>query len=94
MLTVEFAREEQVPALPVTVYIVLTPVLAITEEPVVLLSPVAGDQLYVLAPLTVKVALFPAQSVALFTESVGELLLVIVTVWVVRQEFASEAVTE
>ena len=43
-------------SVPVTVYVVVEVGLAVTVEPVVELSPVAGDQMYVTAPLAVSVA--------------------------------------
>ena len=44
--------------------------LAVTEVPVVALSPVAGDHEYVAAPLAVNVAVVPVQIVT--GEAVGE----------------------
>ena len=46
---------------PVTVYVVVEVGDAVTVEPVVLLSPVAGDQEYVVAPLAVSIADCPTQ---------------------------------
>ncbi len=46
--------------------------LAVTEEPVVELNPVAGLHVYVLAPLTVSVADWPLQ-----IETFGEIVSVI-----------------
>lgn len=46
---------------PVTVYVVVPDGEAITEEPVVLLSPVGGDHVYELAPLAVNVTFCPVQ---------------------------------
>ena len=42
-------------SVPVTVYVVVDVGLAVTVAPVVLLKPVAGLQLYVLAPPAVNV---------------------------------------
>ena len=50
-------------AVPITVYVVVVVGLAITDEPVVLLNPVAGLHEYVLAPFTVNVADCPEQRV-------------------------------
>ena len=43
-------------SVPVTVYVEVEEGFAVTVEPVVALSPVAGDQMYVVAPLAVSVA--------------------------------------
>src|SRR6185503_18247929 len=49
-------------SVPVTVYVVVEVGLAVTVEPDVALSPVAGDQTYVVAPEAVSVAVCcPAQ---------------------------------
>ena len=48
-------------SVPVTVYVVVEVGDAVTDEPVVLLNPVEGLQLYVLAPLAVRVVDCPAQ---------------------------------
>jgi len=51
----------QPPLLPVTVYTVVTAALQMTEEPVVALSPYAGNQLYVVAPVAVILVDKPLQ---------------------------------
>jgi hypothetical protein len=51
------------PDVPVTVYVVVEGGLAVTDVPVVALSPVAGDHAYVTAPLAVNVPAVPAQVV-------------------------------
>ena len=56
MVTVTCAVAEHPPDVPVTVYVVVDEGFAVTEEPVVELSPVAGLHAYVVAPLTVRVA--------------------------------------
>lgn len=56
---------------PVIVYTVVDAGLAVTAEPVVVLNPVAGDQVYVLAPLAVSPAEAPAQIVAELAVTVG-----------------------
>ena len=43
-------------SVPVTVYVEVEAGFAVTVEPVVALSPVAGDQTYVVAPDAVSVA--------------------------------------
>jgi hypothetical protein len=55
---------------------------AVTVAPVVALKPVAGDQLYVVAPLAVKEVLFPEQIVgdAGLTVTLGVEFTVTVTV--------------
>ena len=45
--------------------------LAVTDAPVVALSPVAGDQLYVVAPAAVNVIEDPLQMVGELTVTVG-----------------------
>jgi hypothetical protein len=50
-------------ASPVTVYVIVEDGLAVTLAPVVELRFVAGDHVYVLAPLAVSVALCPMQMV-------------------------------
>lgn len=61
--TVTVAVEEAVhPALvPVTVYVVVVVGFAVTVAPVDALRPVTGDQLYVVAPLAVKLVDVPEQ---------------------------------
>ncbi len=68
VVTVVVADAEQVPAVTTTVYVVFVFTVAVTTLPVVALRPVAGLQLYVLAPdVAVNVAMLPAQTVGLFT---------------------------
>jgi hypothetical protein len=57
------------PAVPVTLYVVLTVGAAITAMPVVELNPVEGLHTYVLAPLAVNVVPTPLHSV----EEAGEI---------------------
>jgi hypothetical protein len=75
LLTVTVAIVELVHAVavlvPVIVYVVVAKGFAVTVAPVDVLSPVAGDHEYVLAPEAVSVAELPAQMVALFTEILG-----------------------
>ena len=55
-VTVAVAVAEQPPgALPVTVYVVVTVGVALTSGPVVTLNPAAGVQVYVAAPLAVRI---------------------------------------
>src|ERR1044072_476722 len=65
-------------AVPVTVYVVVTSGYAITTLPVVIDKLVEGLQVYVLAPLTVRVTLLPLQNAAEagVTEMVGLALIV------------------
>jgi hypothetical protein len=42
-VTLEVAVAEQLPAVPITVYVVVTVGLAVTEAPLVELNPPAGD---------------------------------------------------
>lgn len=81
-VTTDVAVPVQPPLSPVTVYVVVVVGEAVTVAPVVPLNPVAGDQLYVLAPLAVKVALLPAHMVTLagVTETVGTVFTVTTTV--------------
>ena len=67
---VEFKQVVDV-LVPVIVYVVVAEGFAVTVAPVDVLSPVAGDHEYVLAPEAVSVAELPAQMVALFTEILG-----------------------
>ena len=46
---------------PVTVYVVVEAGVAVTDEPVVLLNPVAGLQAYEVAPVAVNVVDCPIQ---------------------------------
>ena len=61
----------QAPLAAKTVYVVLTVGFAVTEVPLVALKPTAGDQVYVLPPLAVRVVGLPVQIIGLFT--VGEI---------------------
>ena len=55
MVTVTSAVAVQPSASPVTVYVAVEDGVDVTLAPVVALSPVAGDQVYVFAPFAVKV---------------------------------------
>jgi hypothetical protein len=81
---------------PVTVYVVVAPGVAVTVAPVVWLSPVAGDQVYVAAPLAVKLVDPPMQIVDEegVTVIVGTGFTVTVTVAVPVQPLAVVPVTE
>lgn len=70
----------------------VTVAVLVTVEPVVALSPVAGDQLYVLAPPAVSVAVPPEQIVAEFTVTVGVEFTVTVEVAVAVQPAAEAPV--
>ena len=86
-LTVTIAVLEQPAALvPVTVYVVVEPGLAVTLVPVVADKPVPGDHVYVLPPVAVSVVDEPVQ-IATFEPPliVGSGLTVIVTVEVFAQ---------
>jgi hypothetical protein len=76
-VTAEVTVPVHPPEAAVIVYVVLTAGDAVTLVPLVELSPVPGLQVYVVPPLAVSVAEFPAQIVALFT--VGEIAPPIVT---------------
>ncbi len=79
-VTTTVAILEQLPLLPVTVYEVVTVGDAVTLAAVVELNPVAGLQLYVVAPLAVRVVLPPEQmEVEGLTVTVGEVVTVTVT---------------
>lgn len=80
-VTVDDVMELHPFAVPVIVYTVVPPGEAVTEAPVVPLSPVAGDQVYVLAPDAFRVAEPPLQMVGELAVIVG--LGVTVTVAVV-----------
>src|SRR5690349_13769405 len=64
---------------PVTVYVVVDTGDAVTDEPVVLLNPVAGLQVYVLAPDAFSTVDCPAQIEAGGTEITGAGVTVTVT---------------
>ena len=51
-------------SVPVTVYVMVEAGFAVTVEPVVALSPVAGDHVYVVAPLAVSVAVCCPKQIA------------------------------
>lgn len=93
IVTVEVAVVVQ-PAteVAVIVYTVVAVGLAVTEAPVVLLRPVPGLQVYVLAPVAVKVAELPGHMVIEFTETVGVGLTVTVDVAVAVQPATDVAV--
>jgi len=82
-VTVTFVESAQPdPSVPTTVYVVVEPGVAVTFESVVALKPVAGLQLYVVAPLAVKPILLPwhTDGVGGVTVTVGVGLTVTVTV--------------
>ena len=58
-------------SVPVTVYVIVEVGLAVTEEPVVELSAVAGLHEYVLAPLALRVVDCPSHIVADETVTTG-----------------------
>jgi hypothetical protein len=66
-VTVPVVVVVQTPAVPVTVYTVVKVGLAITEDPVVVFSPVPGLHENEFAPLAVNVTEFPAHIVAELT---------------------------
>jgi hypothetical protein len=72
---------------PVTVYVVVEVGEAVTDEPVVLLSPVAGLHVYEFAPDAVSVVECPAQIAAAGTTTTGRGLTVTVTCAVDVQPF-------
>jgi hypothetical protein len=72
-------------AVPVIVYVVVVVGFAVTLAPVVALSPVLGDQLYVFAPLAVSVALALLQIIGEFTLTVGNGKTVTIAVAVLKQ---------
>lgn len=68
----------QVPV-PTTLYVVVTVGLAVTTDPVVVLKPVEGLQLYdVDEPVAVSVVELPWQIVAVLTVGVGQTILQLV----------------
>ena len=66
-------------SVPVTVYVIVEVGFAVTEEPVVALSAVAGLHEYVFAPLAVSVVDCPLQIVAEETVTTGSGFTVTVT---------------
>jgi len=84
-----------VPAVPVTVYVVVVVGVAVTVAPVVEDKPVAGLQLYVVAPLAVSETLLPIHNAADegVTMTVGVGFTVIIAVAVFVHPFASVPVT-
>jgi hypothetical protein len=78
---------------PVTVYVVVVAGLAVTDVPVVPLSPVPGSQVYVDAPVGVNVADVPSHIVAAGTVTTGIGLTVTITVEVLVQPAADVPVT-
>ena len=62
MVTLSF--EVHPPVVPVTVYVTVEPGLAVGFGQLVHVSPAAGNQLYVVAPLAVSDVLLPLQIVA------------------------------
>ena len=83
------------PEVPVTVYVVVTVVVEITEAPVVALKAVAGAQVYVVAPEAVRVVEDPEQIVGADADAVtvGTGFTVTKTVWVSVQPLAFVPVT-
>ena len=71
-VTVTVVVAVQLPVVPETVYVVVVAGLATGFAIEALLSPVAGNQLYVVAPFAVSVVLLPAQMVVVpVTVTVG-----------------------
>jgi hypothetical protein len=58
------------PVVPVTVYVVVVPGVAVTEAPVVALKPVPGLHVYVVAPPALIVVELPAHKVGVIAEAV------------------------
>jgi hypothetical protein len=85
--TVTTVVEVQPPVVPVTVYVVVTVGLATGLAILVALSPVAGLQLYVVAPLAVSPTLLPLHipGLAGITVTVGVGFTVTVIIWVPLQ---------
>jgi hypothetical protein len=81
------------PSVPVTVYVMVEVGLAVTEEPVVALSAVAGLHVYVLAPLAVSAVDCPLQIVAGETAITGRGLTFTVTCVEAVQPLLSVPVT-
>jgi hypothetical protein len=82
------------PNVPVTVYVVVIVGLAATVEPDVEDKPVAGDQLYVVAPVAVNVLELPAQIVALGVIVIVTGVTIIVVASVAVHPFESVPVKE
>ena len=75
-------------SVPVIVYVVVAAGFAVTVAPVVALNPVAGDHVYVAAPLAVNVPGIPGQIVVEGTVTTGNGFTVTVTVIVLTQPAA------
>ena len=69
-VTVTFTVSSQVPLVPITLYVVVVVGAAVTIAPVVPLNPVAGLQLYAVAPPAVNPTLLPSQTEGLAGETV------------------------
>jgi hypothetical protein len=80
-------------SVPVTVYVIVEVGFAVTLEPVVALSAVAGDQEYVVAPFAVSVADCPLQIVAGATAITGSGFTVTVVCAEAEHPFTSVPVT-
>jgi hypothetical protein len=78
---------------PVTVYVVVLVGLAFTVVPVVVFNPVAGLQVYVLAPPTVNVVVCPWQIVAPIPVTTGVVFTVTITVVAPVHPVANDPVT-
>jgi hypothetical protein len=70
-VTTEVALAVHVPFAPITVYVVVTPGLAVTTLPLVELKPVAGLHVYEVQPFAVKTALLPPHIPAELTDMVA-----------------------
>ena len=70
-VTVSPIESVQEPVVPTKVYEVVAVGLATTDAPDVLLKPVPGCQLYVVAPDALSATVAPGQIVGLFTDNVG-----------------------
>jgi hypothetical protein len=85
-VTVDVPAPLQPVLVPVIVYTVVLAGLAVTVEPDVELNPVPGLQLYVVAPVAVRIVGEPEQIVEEFTLTVGVGLTVNVDVFTLLQE--------